>query len=647
MNINDFRKQYPQYDGVDDDKLSKSLHQKYYSNVPYEDFSAKFNPGADPSMFDTVKDALTSREAFQMYGSAAGGLAGGLAGTPTGPGTLTTAATGAGLGAGAGGQLHDLLFGNAGTAGEQASRAAKDIAIEGATALVAPKVMQVGVDAVQKGLTPVAKSIAQNVPMVGKYGKIGARNIDDVRAMEDAGLQYDASLLDDPTLQSVGAAARTKVGSNKILQDVDRANYAAIQDLAEKTATGFGAAETAGDAGKVLKNVAKKNKNKFFNIAEKLYGKVDNYLPDRIGVPELKNFADRRLAMITETATESADNREAIKTLENIISDVGELGIVDPAKIKSFKRLSKSAFEKAPRDRNASDKILIEMRQELGKDIDNAVLDFGGEEGKRALTMANNWWKKGVGDEKSGVVGTLKTFDDIIKKEESADAYAYATTNIFKKKGGAEKLERVLKANPQAANDIRATVFREMGGKDGFSFNTFLSNMNKIAPEAKEVLFGKAGKDFKRLNRISQMAASLEKKRNFSNTENIRVMNEIFTPIKNAMVFGGAGGSAGGLGGALKGAAIGGSVVAGGIGKNIATAKLLTNPKFVKWLADTSERVLIKPDQLPAQIGRLSMMGTGLPKQEGEAIIDYINQLGFNTTKRFDKDDNLKGVEVQ
>ena len=42
MNIQEFRKQYPQYDNVDDLTLSKKLHQKYYSQVPYAQFAAKF-----------------------------------------------------------------------------------------------------------------------------------------------------------------------------------------------------------------------------------------------------------------------------------------------------------------------------------------------------------------------------------------------------------------------------------------------------------------------------------------------------------------------------------------------------------------------------------------------------------------------------
>src|SRR3990167_4764252 len=41
MNIQEFRKKYPEYDDISDDKLAKSFHKKYYSDLPYDEFSKK------------------------------------------------------------------------------------------------------------------------------------------------------------------------------------------------------------------------------------------------------------------------------------------------------------------------------------------------------------------------------------------------------------------------------------------------------------------------------------------------------------------------------------------------------------------------------------------------------------------------------
>ena len=39
MRLDEFRKQYPQYDGIPDENLAKALHEKYYSQIPFDRFS--------------------------------------------------------------------------------------------------------------------------------------------------------------------------------------------------------------------------------------------------------------------------------------------------------------------------------------------------------------------------------------------------------------------------------------------------------------------------------------------------------------------------------------------------------------------------------------------------------------------------------
>lgn len=41
MNIKEFRQKYPQYNDMPDDQLAKSLHQKFYADMPFEDFAGK------------------------------------------------------------------------------------------------------------------------------------------------------------------------------------------------------------------------------------------------------------------------------------------------------------------------------------------------------------------------------------------------------------------------------------------------------------------------------------------------------------------------------------------------------------------------------------------------------------------------------
>jgi hypothetical protein len=41
MNLKDFRAQYPQYDSIPDADLAKRLHDRYYSDIPFDEFSAR------------------------------------------------------------------------------------------------------------------------------------------------------------------------------------------------------------------------------------------------------------------------------------------------------------------------------------------------------------------------------------------------------------------------------------------------------------------------------------------------------------------------------------------------------------------------------------------------------------------------------
>lgn len=56
MNITEFRKQYPEYDNVSNDDLSKALWEKDYSHVPYEKFSAKFLDKSASTSTPTITD---------------------------------------------------------------------------------------------------------------------------------------------------------------------------------------------------------------------------------------------------------------------------------------------------------------------------------------------------------------------------------------------------------------------------------------------------------------------------------------------------------------------------------------------------------------------------------------------------------------
>ena len=69
MNIQDVRQKFPQYQDLSDDQLASAIHRKFYSDMPFEQFSAKIGAQQTPpqeqggTMLD--KAALVGRAAFE------------------------------------------------------------------------------------------------------------------------------------------------------------------------------------------------------------------------------------------------------------------------------------------------------------------------------------------------------------------------------------------------------------------------------------------------------------------------------------------------------------------------------------------------------------------------------------------------------
>jgi hypothetical protein len=85
MRLEDFRKQYPQYNDVSDEDLAKGLHRRFYSDIPFEDFSQRV--GYAP----TAEDPISAAQRAADYGRLAGASA--IQTTAAAPEGLLSAAT--------------------------------------------------------------------------------------------------------------------------------------------------------------------------------------------------------------------------------------------------------------------------------------------------------------------------------------------------------------------------------------------------------------------------------------------------------------------------------------------------------------------------------------------------------------------------
>lgn len=196
-------------------------------------------------------------------------------------------------------------------------------------------------------------------------------------------------------------------------------------------------------------------------------------------------------------------------------------------------------------------------------------------------------------------------------------------------------------------SDVSATLIQKMGHKnfgneadDAFSVNTFLTNWDGIADEAKSALFSgiKNGKEVqKNLNELVTVFKSMQESArlgNFSNTAGATHTLNLMSAL---------GGDATKL--ILGGLVVGGQPELAGLGLAGTTmgyivapataAKLITNPKFVKWLAQGP--AARTGAEVGAHIGRLTAIFNDSPAMQNE-LTEFINAI---------KGDNVQNEEGQ
>ena len=214
-------------------------------------------------------------------------------------------------------------------------------------------------------------------------------------------------------------------------------------------------------------------------------------------------------------------------------------------------------------------------------------------------------------------------------------------------KEGTTTFRAVMQSIPQdARNALTATIVKKMGTAlpnqqnnigNVFSTNTFLTNWNNLSSEAKMTIFGRQGKEFKtNMDAIAKVAS------------NIRAGSKVFAnpsgTAPTGTLIGEAGTVAGGIYLILTGHPAAGATVVGGVAATTAlanqSAKLMTNPKFISWLAQQTKKPI---EMLPVAVNQLVQSAkTTEDKDMAIQIYNLTNQ--SNLTPDFSKQ-NIKPID--
>lgn len=234
-------------------------------------------------------------------------------------------------------------------------------------------------------------------------------------------------------------------------------------------------------------------------------------------------------------------------------------------------------------------------------------------EAKRALDRANRYF--------NARATRIDDIDRVIDRNGGPEKIYQAVMGGVK--DGGSTLRSVMQSLPEEGQKaVTAAALRRMGlanpgaqdaAGEAFSAATFLTNWNKASPEARRALFDRYGPGFSSdLDKIAKVAARIKE-------GGQAIANPSGTARQGAQFA-----YWGGLGGALMtgqvGAALG--LGLGGIGSNIG-ARLMTNPRFVKWLAAATEKPV---GALPAQINVLKRLASESRDPEIAEAVEALSQ---------------------
>jgi hypothetical protein len=242
-----------------------------------------------------------------------------------------------------------------------------------------------------------------------------------------------------------------------------------------------------------------------------------------------------------------------------------------------------------------------------------AAARAAGPKAEAAMVRANNHYQ-------SGLKRIEEVLQPVLAKGDPEDIFR---ATIAGTKEGATTLQGVMKGLPtESRKVVTATVLKRLGhalpGKQDelgevFSAETFLTNWNRLHPDAKRTLFAPMPEGMRAdLDRIAQVAANLR--------EGAKVFPNPSGTAQAAASYTTAGGFALAL---LTGQFVPAAWIAGGVGVANASGRLMTNPKFVHWLAKATREPV---EQLPAQLNNLFQQSLYMSGDERREVRDFIKQ---------------------
>lgn len=623
-----------------DDKIA-SLQKYYPDAIPYgEDNFVFTNPDTgkltlyNPRGLDLGDVASISRESAQVVGGTVGAALGagtGLAvSIPTGftaaPVTLPAGAmAGAGLGVASSGAAFDALINFFGLTEDTRSpgQRAIDFGVDTATGMAGEGIGRGASYVGGKLINAASKKTKQ---LLGGGGQLADDLVKQFRSFDieptpslvtnnagyarlEAGLQQNPLTAETMIKQAQSVVDKTHKAVSKIVGEI-------------------GEPRTTQGAGEAIKQAAINSAERFGFKQEKLYSEAFDLIGDEtpVGAFAVEALGNEIRAEIAKSPnTMGAVFGPVLKQIDNIVADASGGGIP----FKSLRQIRTAIGRDLDNplltgSTGSQNEAMKRVYGALTEDLANAATATSTEAAKKLKTADRftRMWMNTAAD----------TMNKIARFDADEKAFKFAMASA---KDGGSSLARLRKNfTPEEWDTVAASVIDKLGDAsagmqngagDAFSINTFLTNYNKLSPEAKTALLGGSRYKGQReaLEKLTGLMGRIKEVSRFSNTSN--TAGAIQAQLYLSALGGGLGYA---YSGNYKGAAIG---AAAAFTPRMA-AKLLTSPKFVTWLSEPLEQATKAGSKFtPSEhLGRLALIAKEEPDLSDE-IKSFIKQIEHTT----------------
>lgn len=374
---------------------------------------------------------------------------------------------------------------------------------------------------------------------------------------------------------------------------------------------------TYGQAGKEIikgaENIIEKSKLR----DKQLYGKVDEFIPADSPVSmdnTFKALQDRKVQITgAVSGGKVAGYNKFITDIQNNLSQGKQVPYDSLTALRSEVGTALQG-KLEPQERSALNKIYSGLTEDIKTNIQRSDLD---KIGKQSALQA---WEKANASHRLRTRFIQENIQPLLDKGTPEEVYKYATSQA--RLGGTRVGQIMRSLNENQKEFIRGTLIHDLGlaqkGAQSAEANVFspqkfmaeYSTLKKNGTE-KAIFTPDQVTAFNRLNKAVELT---------KNTEQVGQQRQLMQAIGLTSISVSTGGA--GLIPALGAAKI--------------SANLMTNPKFINWLATTSQST---PKELPKQLNRLSAITAANPEIR-EDVLEFIANFGNDNQQK--NEENLE-----